>query len=106
MGKQSRIQFMLTRETREQSRNPSTMTGHVKTLVGRVGQTPRLDRQVEWYDRLEWQLYARKWFLPGIGRESPVSDGKCKKKKKTRDWISRWYLEFKLERHKKSSLFR
>ena len=96
---------MLTPETREQSRNPSTMTGQVKTLVGRVGQTPRLDRHVEWYDRLEWQLCARKWFLPGIGRESPVSDGKYKKRK-TSDWISRWYLEFKLERYKKSSLFR
>lgn len=35
MGKQSRIQFVLTRdETRKQSRKPSTMTGHVKTLVG------------------------------------------------------------------------
>ena len=105
MGKQSRIQFVLTRETRKQSRKPSTMTGHVKTLVGWIGQTPKVLKEQKYYlcfthDRLEWQLFARKWFLTGIGRESPVSDGKCKKtnkqtnnnKKKTRDWISRWFL--------------
>ena len=105
MGKQSRIQFVLTRETRKQSRKPSTMTGHVKTLVGWIGQTPKVLKEQKYYlcfahDRLEWQLCARKWFLTGIGRDSPVSDGKCKKtnkqtnnnKKKTRDWISRWFL--------------
>ena len=104
MGKQSRIQFVLTCETRKQSRKPSTMTGHVKTLVGWIGQTPKVLKEQKYYlcfthDRLEWQLCARKWFLTGIGRESPVSDGKCKKtnkqtntKKKTRDWISRWFL--------------
>ena len=87
MGKQSRIQFVLTRETRKQSRKPSTMTGHVKTLVGWIGQTPKVLKEQKYYlcfahDRLEWQLFARKWFLTGIGRESPVSDGKCKKTNK------------------------
>ena len=87
MGKQSRIQFVLTRETRKQSRKPSTMTGHVKTLVGWIGQTPKVLKEQKYYlcfahDRLEWQLCARKWFLTGIGRESPVSDGKCKKTNK------------------------
>ena len=111
MGKQSRIQFTLTRETRKQSRKPSTMTGHVKTLVGWIGQTPRvlkeqkyylcfahprLERQVEWCERLEWQLcdrighWARKsgirWKVQKTNKQTNNNN------KKTRDWISRWFL--------------
>lgn len=104
MGRQSRIQFLLTRETSKRPKKPATMTGHVKTLVGWVGQTPRvlkdqkyylcfahprLERQVEWCDRLEWQLCAR---IGHWARKSGIRWKVQKQKQKMRGWISRGFL--------------